>query len=575
MGQKFVWEKRSDPAAVLEGSVVGEAPDLANGCCRDHCRKAAPSASSSQRQPNRELAAIGMPTGGTQDRAAMATVDGRCWITHLHSVLMVSVFSYLTYECKSLERYAVLCRSFWEHLNEDAVWQHLCKDFWFVTEERFKQWPAMRTYRALYRALEQWAVLEGFYSMPTAFPWSLLVLLRFETGTLVAEAIRFCDDGGRRQEVRTRLFEVTLLEEAGHVCAALRFPLDKNGILGSTFAFVGPLPQTVRATLASARGFRHKDEVVPRWISPAHGVSVELLPSGPKCGLMCNETSTPNCVGDCGDGGSSSDEFLSSDGVETEVAGGMEFWDASHAISRDNLEDMTARMVLLMLRSVRSLPLVLVRSPMDYTLDDPSAPHLHPGLYVGNYGHGQYGQFTHEVILVEYRECNAKNIVSLFTFDDRKAVPRRLQEVLDSAVHGETLSFLVGTKVTGDVHVPAGQATFVALCSPQPLVERLCHSNGGQVQTVMNYSSREVEVVKRSWPGFGIIAGIGFHSPSWSPGNLVQLEARSGDLSGETCRADRFGFMWRRDRDVIVLEYVKAQAAAPFLGRKWLPEALR
>merc|ERR550532_235011 len=204
----------------------------------------------------------------------------------------------------------------------------------------------------------------------------------------------------------------------------------------------------------------------------------------------------------------------------------MELWDASHAVSRDNVEDVTAKMLLSMLRSTRSLPLVLVRSPADCRLDDPAAPHLSPGLYVGNFGRGQYGQFRHEVILVEYRECTAASVGQLFSRPfEGGGVPGWVLEALEGCGEGERLSFLLGTKVTGDVHVPAGQASFVALLAPPPARERLCRAIGAPLEAVVNRASRRPEAVRRSWPGCGTLADPGFHAPRWSRGSLVQLEA--------------------------------------------------
>ena len=93
----------------------------------------------------------------------------------------------------------------------------------------------------------------------------------------------------------------------------------------------------------------------------------------------------------------------------------------------------------------------------------------------------------------------------------------------------------VGRKVTGDVHVPMGANTFVALLEPSHLL--------GAVVSARSHLSRRTrarggvtEPVVRAWPGFGTLSFPGFQSPSWDSGWLVQLE---DDASGT-----RFAFIW-------------------------------
>lgn len=497
--------------------------------------------------------------------------DGRCLVTQLPGVLLVTVCSYLSYQWQSLERYSVLCRSFQERFDQDAVWQHLCNDFWFVTEQRLKEWPALRSYRALYRLLEQWAALEGFYTLPAAFPWCLLVLVRFEAGVLVAEAIRFCNSqtNGQMLETRVRLFEVTFEDaDCGQhgVRASVRFPADVTGQL-SGGATLAPLPATVPSILAEALQFEYGYEVVPRWIAASRGLCVQVAPEA------SDHAGTAPDGGDAGAGagvGAPATEFLErlSTWVPRARLGAIDSEDRS-ATALELLEARTATMVMQLLEASRSLTLALVRSPADCALADDVAPRLHPGLYVGDYAHAMYGQFRHEVLLVEHRECGREGLEALFARPfEGGGVPSCLTATLEAAGYtGEPTGFLVGTKVTGDVHVPAGQATFVALCSPPALSASLEQARGLPIQQVVNRSSGAREDVLRSWPGYGTLATFGFGNPSWAPGWLVQLRTgRDGD---------RFGFVWSRNQDAVVLEYVQAQQSCPFLSRKWLPEALR
>jgi len=404
------------------------------------------------------------------------------------------------------------------------------------------------SYKALYHVLEQWAHLEGFYTLPAAFPWCLLVLVRFEAGALVAEVLRFWHDAaGNSTETRTRIFEVGFADENGSraVRSTVTFH-DEAGPVSAPGAMLGPLPATVAGAGRDVRRFRFHEAILPRWIAARKGFCVQV---------GCEQPTLPARA--------EADE-------EEDWADALDCWDPGHDVNAT----ITSRMIEQLLKAAGgSLNLALVRSPEDYMLADMAAPQLRPGLYVGDYGHNMYGQFAHEVLLIEYKEIEGRNAKSLFERpfeggDVPQEIRNALEEVSATGAPCPT-SFLMGTKITGDIHVPAGQKTFVALCTPEPLRDSLCRERGlDQMPTnVINRRSRRQEPVIRCWPGFGTLAFPGFAGPSWAPGWLVQL--------GDGPVGDRFGFTWSRDQDVVVLECVQAQAAAPFLNRKWLPEALQ
>ncbi len=71
----------------------------------------------------------------------------------------------------------------------------------------------MRSWWALHAVLERWGPREGFYSLANAFPWGLLLLLRFKGGCFVGEVIRGGGEGsgssgididGRTEVLRVR-----------------------------------------------------------------------------------------------------------------------------------------------------------------------------------------------------------------------------------------------------------------------------------------------------------------------------------------------------------------------------------
>lgn len=474
--------------------------------------------------------------------AMVSDAHQECAIGLLPAVTWVSVCSYISYSSKSLERYAILSRSFRNRIGQDASWHHLCTDFWRVSDVDRGDWPKFSSFRKLYRVLEQWAPLEGFYRLQSAFPWCLLVLVRFSDGAFVADALRFSTQSdGTSKEILVRLFEITFLEVGENtrdVQCHVHMVSEAEDFSGGLV--VAGLPQQLGSSLSHAVSFfQNVDEVVPRWLSAARGLVVECV-EGP-------------------------DE--DADGVLKATL--EEAWGTRpKKLTEATLRSETQLMACSMLKVSGLLSLGMVRSPIEYMLDDASAPQLRPGLYVGNYGHEMYGQFKHEALLLEYRECTYQTFAELFSrpFSDSD-VPQELRDLFDGSpsLVEQGATFLVGTKVTGDIHVPAGQTTFVALCRPPDLCDRWV--SRAPVRQARNRINGLTERVVRQWRGFGTLAHPGFRDPSWSGGALVQLEPLSA--------GDRFAFCWDRDQDVIVLEYVQTQLTSPFLSRKWLPEGVR
>eukprot|EP00746_Dinoflagellata_sp_MGD_P022348 gnl/MRDRNA2_/MRDRNA2_152248_c0_seq1.p1 gnl/MRDRNA2_/MRDRNA2_152248_c0~~gnl/MRDRNA2_/MRDRNA2_152248_c0_seq1.p1 ORF type:complete len:577 (-),score=105.22 gnl/MRDRNA2_/MRDRNA2_152248_c0_seq1:139-1869(-) len=127
--------------------------------------------------------------------------------------VLAHAMSFISYKAERISSIGVLCRDAYESMNEDSVWQLLCKSHWYATEERLAQWPSLSAC-SLYKALEMWVPLEGYYVLTPGFPWGLLVLIRMTAGSVVADVIRFIpNQGGGFTEVSVPLFRVDLLEQ--------------------------------------------------------------------------------------------------------------------------------------------------------------------------------------------------------------------------------------------------------------------------------------------------------------------------------------------------------------------------
>mmetsp|Transcript_153531 Transcript_153531/g.270962 ORF Transcript_153531/g.270962 Transcript_153531/m.270962 type:complete len:423 (+) Transcript_153531:28-1296(+) len=239
----------------------------------------------------------------------------------------------------------------------------------------------------------------------------------------------------------------------------------------------------------------------------------------------------------------------------------------------EGAKEMTEAMLQDMLGKCKCpCDLALIRSPEDFVPQENDFLGVRPGLYVGDYGHAFYGQYRTEVLLVEYISITPEQLQAeidrpslVFARPEGEPAPRNLGRLrgIDAP-----LTFMRGVKQCGDFHVPMGATTFVVVCGPREACEAL--AEGAKFpERIINRTTGQMERVARAWRGFGTLATPGFRSPSWANGWLVQLQ--DNDANG----AHRFGYVWDRDQDAVVLQWLVAQDTCPFLQRAWLPEDLQ
>ena len=163
--------------------------------------------------------------------------------------------------------------------------------------------------------------------------------------------------------------------------------------------------------------------------------------------------------------------------------------------------------------------------------------------------------------------------------------------------------FCVGRKVTGDAHVPAGAASWGALCYPpvyssspagaaNDAKSSSSEANSGSsaagddelagdgsgfphfqpATSVVGRHNNARIPVNRAWPGWGTLAFPGFERPSWSDGQLCQLRGGGGSGGGSEDGEDnddgRFAFMWDREESqpATVLKWLSVQQEYPFVN---------
>jgi len=465
----------------------------------------------------------------------------RAEFTDVPGTALVEALSYISHASKRISSYSAVCRTWHLTLGEESAWRHLCKSYWYATESRLKDWPSLSP-KGLYHALELWVPLEGFYVLAPAFPWGLLVLVRITCGRVVADVMRFLPRAsGDFIEINVPLFSVDLLEEEGNLRSCIEalwaLPGETRSLLMSSF--------DARLTRAHATGNQFFGrEVIGSFFAQRKGLRLaaeEIAEPG---------DATPNI------GASWEPGELPKDPV--------------------TLLDHTQEMIRVMCGVARvPLDLMLVQSPADFVPQDSTQPRMRRGLYVGDYRHGMYGQYRTEVLLLDYVELSARELrqerqrpLRIFNRgpSTEYPAPQELQGLCDLDC-GAT--FMRVVKQCGDVHVPMGATTFVAVCGPEPACSAILHSIGEAPKHVENRQTGQWEEVRRAWGGFGTLARFGFSGPSWSRGWLAQLppHPETGD--------DRFGFVWSSAQDAVVLSWVTAQDTSPFLQRQWLPADLR
>jgi hypothetical protein len=130
-------------------------------------------------------------------------------------------------------------------------------------------------------------------------------------------------------------------------------------------------------------------------------------------------------------------------------------------------------------------------------------PLIRPGLYYGTYSPGNYGKFSNEVLLVEYRRyalpARVETVVGPSDAEPRSRVWDRIRREVFNGDGGQrdlrgtfaavqravaragvpSVVFVLGRKVTGDLHVPMRALTWAALVYPNVATRMLEIPNSG------------------------------------------------------------------------------------------------
>jgi hypothetical protein len=512
-----------------------------------------------------------------------------------------------------------------QKLRFQDFWRSLCKTSFRMDEERFKEWPQVICWYEMYNILRVWTKREGFYTLSQAAPWGSLCLFHLEAGKLVGEVLtpssfteysqrlkKECGSNGYRTDGvfdRKVFFEAEFIggnvfRENGTFCSrhncqiALEDTLEEGNnrsvnivsvaasapcrmtrrharaenmvLFDPTHVDVPPAPKKGHA---SKWGFLN---VFKAFNDMVEGRRIERLTIFRTLNDMIQNAYRIN----------SFEEFVTNGRVGSSSAEDAraiyELWvaqsvnDTEH-MGADILEKMWKVLDVEEFRSNSTIPKMLnfeyVDGPSHELSKDlhitENMPVIKPGLYCGAYHPEMYKKYHKEILLVEYRRYTEVRLdetwklihAEVFNEQSADGTLELIRSVVEKA-HVTEVVFVVGRKVTGDCHVPAGKCTFGALVHPM-----LPNPSPGapEVQYAKSRDKEQKEKVAlkviRRWYGWGTVAYPGFRNPSTVPGILMQLE---NDRGGN----HRFGFFWDSSSDeATVLQWLPIQDHYPWFHR--------
>ncbi|CAK9069442.1 unnamed protein product [Durusdinium trenchii] len=405
--------------------------------------------------------------------------------------------------------------------------------------------------------------MEGFYVLTNAFPWGLLALLSIEQGQLCARMVRFLPQGESITEIQVPFFQVSVSEERGNIRSVIQAPW----LQFDSMATIAPIESSQLVASTQESHFFSSQNIGELGLFQARRAF--RLEAGDNSEKMVDKKPA-TAAGVLGYPYGLQDYLDESEEIpEVDESSTLsKSWAPGRLGLEGELKQRTDAMLRELLSRPRFCDLALIRSPDEFMPADPTVPRLRPGLYAGDYGHGMYGQYRVEVLLLDYVSLTAEEVRAEIQDPQRLfkrpgghyPAPGQLRALAEL---NQSITFMRVVKQCGDLHVPMGATTFVAICAPENALDGA--QNGPS--RVQNRQTSSWESVARSWRGFGTLAMPGFGRPSWDTGWLVQFAHRAGE--------DRFGFVWDRAQDAVVLKWIGLQDTCPFLQRSWLPEDVR
>ena len=455
---------------------------------------------------------------------------------------------------------------------EESIFRALCKTGWqSVSDERFQsEWrPVLSSWKSLYRVLHEWIPREGFYSLLEANPWGMIVRMRFHEGAFVGEMLCPREESqtlaGQNAFKYEQVLRIQFSKEDGSIERAHVVyeqasqsggtAESENGLSG-TSKVADARPNAKEEAIITLEGCNHAIVHPFRHFTGFPAVvpsarAIQIRPMSASTGLISRLRSFASH--------SSVLDALQPTSQRERVAREMLHNPSSSTSNAGTFCHLFAHMGNL------NLTLDWIDGPTRTSsfVYREGMPLLRPGLYSGVYEE-VYGKYKREVILIEYRQYKlpletredvwkliGKEIFNQNEQRDSTDAFLAVQTGVNAALGNseDSVVFVVGRKITGDVHVPMRQLTFGAIVHPALILPGadgekpnigVVRDRGG-----MNQNHQ----VTHSWSGWGTLAYPRFESPSWSRGMLVQVErSTNGAGSSGQEKDDSFGFVWSRER---------------------------
>lgn len=361
--------------------------------------------------------------------------------------------------------------------------------------------------------LSIYAPVEGFYMVCNAWPWGLFVHCHFENGAFCGDLIRMVPNNGTETDeaeyksILDRIFEISFETHGKAKCEITLGNTSQEDqdqgckVLAHAFG-VSFQQETLSNRIGMNRVLPSKKDNflfkinwnAPQSTQPSHKFE------WPQIGMFPQEWDETQ------KGPPKAHELIEGIQNKWECGGSNEASD--QFLLLEPLDSMFAA---------------------DYFNTLTEAPQIKPGFYTGSYG-TTYSCLRHEMLHVSCLFVDTHSPKSMEEAFGSRETPTNPFGTKDSSG-----VLLVGRKVTGDLHVPAGEITWFADITK-------LNSTTNSPTTVNDKDGNKHRVIK-SWNGMGTLAFPGFNHPSWDSGWLLELEK------------GLFAFGWSRiyNQDVIIL----------------------
>jgi len=403
-------------------------------------------------------------------------------------------------------------------------------------------WPRVECvggYKNLFQILVSWAPLEGWYTLCDAWPWGFLVLIKFCDGMLCGEVVSVSQQDNSMAPLidgydcqRKRIFEISFDSSGNATCTVIGKKSESFGVKwkgGSTDSnsYHKVKKSDVFRSLQIRNDFSD-EEVFPRNDGLLFHIS-HILKN--ERDVDRNEIHPEPFFSDL----SEVDDSISvptptcTDIIETLLQRETPVYKYKQNIRRpsyiNRLQDYHPNGLLFeYLSGPEGRPLGN-RAKASKVMFQNAQP-LQPGFYVGKNDRLFFHRhLKHEVLQVRNHQLHtaSRNEADEILISFQETLKASKTDSLPSFVdifksnHRESFAFVSGKKVTGDIYVPTGELSWIAITStlrdmtsfPTPPTELV---NGPQRHEVTN-----------AWPGWKQVARPFYCDSSWKNGWLLEL----------------------------------------------------